>query len=96
VEKHLADPDFTVQELAREVAVSRSTLYRRLKAETGQTPSAFIRQVRIEYGARLLREGTGTVSEVAYAVGFNSLTYFGKRFHEHVGVTPSEYADADA
>ena len=95
VEKHLADPDLTVQELAREVAVSRSTLYRRLKAETGQTPSAFIRQVRIEYGARLLREGTGTVSEVAYAVGFNSLTYFGKRFREHVGVTPSEYADAD-
>ncbi|MFB6286108.1 MAG: ATP-binding protein [Candidatus Bipolaricaulia bacterium] len=96
VEENLADPDLTVEEVAGEVATSRSTLYRRLKDETGQTPSQFIRQVRVEHGARLLRRGAGTVSEVAYAVGFNSLSYFGESFRKHVGVSPSEYAEKEA
>ncbi len=95
VEDHLADPDLTVEELASEVAASRSTLYRRLKDEADCTPTAFIRQVRVEHGARLLREQEGTISEVAYAVGFNSLTYFSRSFREHVGVAPSEFVKRD-
>jgi signal transduction histidine kinase/AraC-like DNA-binding protein/DNA-binding NarL/FixJ family response regulator len=95
VEEHLADPDLTIGQLANEVATSRSTLYRRLKKKTGQTPSQFISQVRVEYGAQLLREETGTISEIAYAVGFNSLSYFGESFREHVGMSPSEYAEQE-
>jgi signal transduction histidine kinase/DNA-binding response OmpR family regulator len=94
VEERLADPDLTVEQVAGAVATSRSTLYRRLKEHTGQTPSQFIRQVRIEHGARLLREEEGTVSEVAYAVGFNSLSYFSRQFREHLGQSPSEYVEA--
>jgi len=51
--------------------------------------------VRVEYGAQLLREETGTISEIAYAVGFNSLSYFGESFREHVGMSPSEYAEQE-
>ncbi len=94
IEEHLADPDLSVERLASAVAVSRSTLYRRLKDHVDQTPSQFIRQVRIEHGARLLRQGEGTVSEVAYAVGFESLSYFSSQFREHKGQSPSAYVEA--
>jgi AraC-like DNA-binding protein len=94
IEDRLSDPDLSVEQLASAVAVSRSTLYRRLKEHVDQTPSQFLRQVRIEHGARLLREGEGTVSEVAYAVGFESLSYFSRQFREHLGQPPSEYVDA--
>jgi len=76
------------------VAVSRSTLYRRLKKQVGATPSQFIQQVRVEHGARLLREEEGTISEVAYAVGFESLSYFSQQFREHLGQSPSKYVEA--
>ena len=96
VEDHLVDPELTVEDVAGAVAVSRSTLYRRLKEEADCTPSAFIRQVRLQHGARLLREQEGTISEVAYAVGFNSLTYFSRSFREHFDVAPSEFVKREA
>jgi signal transduction histidine kinase/CheY-like chemotaxis protein/predicted DNA-binding transcriptional regulator AlpA len=94
IEDRLADPDLSVEQLASAVAVSRSTLYRRLKEQADCTPSQFLQRVRIEHGARLLREQEGTVSEVAYAVGFDSLSYFSRQFREHVGQSPSEYVAA--
>jgi AraC-like DNA-binding protein len=94
IEDRLADPDLSVEQLASAVAVSRSTLYRRLKEQADCTPSQFLQRVRVEHGARLLREQEGTVSEVAYAVGFDSLSYFSRQFREHVGQSPSEYVAA--
>jgi signal transduction histidine kinase/CheY-like chemotaxis protein len=94
IEERLADPDLSVEQLAGDVAVSRSTLYRRLKEQADATPSQFVRRVRVEHGARLLREGEGTVSEVAYAVGFESLSYFSRQFREQFGQSPSEYVEA--
>ena len=96
VEERLADPDLSVEGLAEAVHVSRSTLYRRLKEEADASPTAFIRRVRVQHGARLLREEEGTISEVAYAVGFNSLTYFSRSFREHFGLPPSDYVDQGA
>lgn len=93
IEDRLADPDLTVEMLASAVAVSRSTLYRRLKEEVGCTPTVFIRRVRLQHGARLLRENEGTISEVAYAVGFNSHTYFTRSFREYFDRTPSDYVE---
>ena len=94
IEAHLADSDLSVEQLAGDVAVSRSTLYRRLKEQADATPSQFVRRVRVEHGARLLREREGTVSEVAYAVGFESLSYFSRQFREQFGQSPSEYVEA--
>jgi len=93
IEDQLADPDLTVEMLASDVAVSRSTLYRRLKEEAGCTPTVFIQRVRLQHAARLLRRDEGTISEVAYAVGFNSHTYFTRSFREHFDRTPSAYVE---
>jgi ligand-binding sensor domain-containing protein/AraC-like DNA-binding protein len=94
VEANLSDEAFGVEELAAALDQSRSTLYRRLRDMVDQSPSAYIRAVRLEQGAALLRGDEGTVSEVAYAVGFKSVSHFSQTFRDRYGVTPSEYSDA--
>lgn len=91
VREHLADADFTVEQLASEVGLARRTVTKKTKETIGQTPSALIRSMRLERGAELLVEDAGTISEVAYAVGFNSLSYFSRRFKSYFGVSPSAY-----
>ena len=88
---HLADADFTVEQLAAEVGLARRTVTKKTKEAIGQTPSALIRSMRLERGAELLVEDAGTISEVAYAVGFNSLSYFSRRFKSYFGISPSQY-----
>ena len=91
IEQHLSDPQFSVEVLADKVALSRQQLYRRLRDETKATPVAYIRQFRLERASRLLSARQGNVSEVAYAVGFNSLSYFTRCFQEHFEETPSAF-----
>jgi AraC-like DNA-binding protein len=91
-EAHLASPDFGPEEFAREVGMSRMQLHRKLTALTGQSTSDFLRTLRLKRAAGLLAARTGNVSEVAFAVGFNSLAYFSKCFREQYGVPASEYA----
>lgn len=92
VHAHLADETLNVEVLAGEVGLSRTQLYRRLKALTGQTPTDFIRTVRLAEAAHLLAHQAGTVSEVAYGVGFNSIAHFSRAFRAAYGMPPSEYA----
>ena len=89
---HLTDGAFTVEALAAEVALSYSQLNRRLTAEAGVSPLEFVRRVRLDAAAQLLADGAGTVSEVAYAVGFNSLAHFSRAFRAQFGMPPSAYA----
>jgi signal transduction histidine kinase/DNA-binding response OmpR family regulator len=91
VRAHLSDPDLTVEQLAEQVGLARRTVTRKTKEAFGQTPSSLIRSMRLDRGAKLLKEDAGTVSEVAYAVGFNSLSYFSRCFKDHFGVSPTEY-----
>ena len=93
VEAHLSDEDFGVQALADALEQSRSTLYRRLRDLVDQSPSTFIREIRLAQAALLLRDGRGTVSEVAYAVGFKSVSHFSQAFRDTYDVVPSAYAD---
>lgn len=92
IESHISDATFSVEILADEAAMSSVQLYRKLKALTGYTPNELIRNIRLERGASLLRQHAGGVSEVAYQVGFNNLSYFAKVFKDKYGVTPSEYS----
>lgn len=85
---NLTDPDFNPEALAAAAGMSYQQLYRHLAAELGAAPSHFLRGVRVEHAARLLREGAGSVTEIAYSVGFNSLSYFHRCYRERFGSTP--------
>ena len=91
IRQHLADPDFGVDELANEMIVSRWQLRRRLVEEAGMTPNALIRQTRLEEASKLLLTRAGNVSEVAYAVGFQSLSHFSRSFKNQFNMSPSEF-----
>jgi signal transduction histidine kinase/ligand-binding sensor domain-containing protein/CheY-like chemotaxis protein len=91
VQRGLSDPDFGVGELADAVSQDRSHMFRRVKQLFGESPTELIRRMRLEEGERLLTEGSGTVTDVAYAVGFNSLSYFCRCFQDLYGVTPAAY-----
>ncbi len=92
VERHLDDEAFSVEAFAEELSLSERQLQRKLRAIADQTPSAFIRLMRLRRGAQLLAQGYGTVSEIAYAVGFSTPSYFTKCFGEVFEQTPTEYA----
>ncbi|NBB86921.1 MAG: response regulator [Bacteroidetes bacterium] len=91
VEAHLSDDSFSVQRLAEAVGVSRGHLHRQLKAIVGQTPTDLIRTVRLERATHLLAGRAGTVSEIAYAVGFKSISHFSDSFVQAYGCRPSAY-----
>ena len=96
VEAHLSDEKFGVDELAAALEQSRSTLYRWLRTTIQKTPNAFIRGIRLDQAATFLRKRSGTVSEVAYAVGFKSVSHFSQAFRIAYGTTPSAYASGRA
>ncbi|QIP16077.1 response regulator [Spirosoma aureum] len=91
IDRHLDDSSFGVDQLSQHMHLSSSQLLRKLKALTSLTTVEFLRQYRLERAAVLLAERSGTVSDVAYQVGFESLPYFTKVFQEQFGVLPSEY-----
>ena len=94
VETQLSNPHFDVDRFSREIGLGRTQLYRKLTALTNQSPTDFIRLMRLRRAADLLRQQHGNVSEIAGQVGFNSLNYFTRCFREQFGQTPSEYAKA--
>ncbi|GAB3558019.1 7TM-DISM domain-containing protein [Spirosoma fluminis] len=89
--QHIDRADFTVEELAEGVNMSRVQLHRKLKALAGSTATEFIRHIRLARASELLRMGGQSVSQVAYTVGFDNLSYFAKVFQERYGVPPSQY-----
>lgn len=92
VERHIQNPDFDIEQMASELHISRSTLTRKCKVITGCTPWELIRNIRLKYAcALLIKNKTGSISEVAYATGFSSSKYFTKCFKEEFGMTPTEY-----
>ncbi|AHM60551.1 Histidine kinase-like ATPase [Flammeovirgaceae bacterium 311] len=90
VEKHMSNPDFSVDEMGREIGMSRSQLHRKLKALIDQSTTEFIRNIRLKRASELIKNNFGNTSDVAYAVGFNSVSYFIKCFRQVYGKTPSD------
>jgi len=93
IAQNLANPDFGVGELAREVAQERSYLFRRARQLFGESPSDLIRSARLQRGANLLVDTNERVADIAYGVGFNSVSYFSQCFLSAYGVTPSAFRD---
>lgn len=91
VERNLANADYSVEQLAADLCMERTGLYRKLTAMTGESPAAFMRRIRLERAAALLKEEGRSVSEVSDLTGFSSPQYFTKCFQKAYGCKPSEY-----
>ncbi|HAY18337.1 MAG TPA: hypothetical protein DCY24_03895 [Rikenellaceae bacterium] len=91
IQANISNSDFNVETLQSEMSMSASTLYRKVKTLTGMSPSKFIQNVRMKQACTLLITKIGSVSEVAYKVGFTDPKYFSSNFKKEFGMTPSEY-----
>jgi len=89
VDASLADSAFSVRDWAALMHMDRTTLFRKLKDETGQSPDEYLREARMQRAAELLKRRAGNVAEVAEAVGFASVSSFSRRFRERFGQTPA-------
>jgi DNA-binding response OmpR family regulator len=92
IDERLDDANFGGDWLATEVGLSRRQLERRLDSILGESPAAMIRRFRLERASQLLRARAGTVSEIAYSVGFTNPAYFARAFKKAYGEAPSEHA----
>lgn len=93
INRNLTEPNLSVEKLASEIGMSRVHLHRKLKELTNQSPSDFIRNIRLRQAAQLLSQKKLSVAEVAYATGFSSASTFSSAFKRLYGVTPSLYEE---
>jgi signal transduction histidine kinase/DNA-binding response OmpR family regulator len=91
VEENLGESEFNIEMFSQRLNMSRTQVHRKLTALTGQSATEFIRSLRLKRAAQLLRQKSGSVSEIAYQTGFGNLSYFTKTFKELFGIAPSEY-----
>jgi DNA-binding response OmpR family regulator len=91
LKKHLTEPEFNVEQLGKEMGLSRTQLYRKILALTDHTPSELIRNTRLRMAARMFMEGHNNVTRVMLSVGFDTSVYFAQYFRELFGLNPSEY-----
>ena len=94
INAHMSEPGYNVDTLAEDVGISRAQLHRKMKEMTGISSGKFLRNLRMEQAARLLREQKVNVSQVAYKVGYADLAHFSTAFKSHFGLSPSEYAES--
>ena len=85
-----SNANLKVEEIADQMSMSLTTLTRKIKALVNLTPSEFLRNMRMKRAKKLLVSGFGNISEVAFEVGFNSLSYFAKCYKQQFGITPSQ------
>ena len=94
VMQHLADGDYNRESFAKDMVMSESTLYNKVKATTGQTVIAFITSIRLKEAQRIIQSNPNIlISDVATQVGFNTPKYFSKCFKKEFGIFPKEYAE---
>ena len=91
IRKNMENTEFSVEELSREVGMSRVHLNRKLKETMNISPSNLIRSIRLKQAAYLLINNKVNISEVAYKVGFSTHSYFSNSFHDYFGMTPKEF-----
>lgn len=88
---HIQDPDFSLDDMASLLNMSRSSLNRKIKGILDMTPIDYIRLERLKRAAQLLKEGACKVNEVCYMVGFNTPSYFSKCFQKQFGILPKDF-----
>ena len=93
MEKNMDNGDLLVDDLVRELAVSRSVFFKKLKSLTGLAPIEFIKEMRVQRAARLIEAGDYNMTQISYMVGINDPRYFSKCFKHRFGMTPTEYKE---
>ena len=94
IEENYSDPDFSIEKGSEKLGLSRVHLYRKVKELSGITPTDFLRNYRLKKASALLKQRSGTISEVAYATGFGSPAYFSKCFKAVYNITPTEFIES--
>ena len=93
MEQNMDNGELVVDDLVRELAVSRSVFFKKLKTLTGLAPIEFIKEMRIKRATQLIETGEFNMTQISYMVGINDPRYFSKCFKAQVGMTPTEYRD---
>ena len=93
MEKNMDNGDLIVDDFVRELAVSRSVFFKKLKTLTGLAPIEFIKEMRINRAVQLIETGEYSMTQISYMVGINDPRYFSKCFKQKMGMTPTEYRD---
>jgi len=91
VNNKMSDENFSIGQFAMEMNISKTGLYRKIKALIGLCPFVFVRSVRINFAKQMLSNTNYNISEIAFKVGFSELRYFSKCFKTQVGLIPKEY-----
>ena len=91
IEEHMGDEDFSIEELSVQAGYSTMHVYRKIKSLTGQTPSQFVRTIRLKRAAELLSRKSDNISQIAYQVGFSNISYFNKCFKDQFEMTPGDF-----
>ena len=91
IDSRINDPDLKISDLAQSLKIDRKTLYRNIKMESGLTAQIYLKNYRLELGAKLIENGELSITQVANSTGFHSVSYFSRCFKDHFGITPSEW-----
>lgn len=95
IEKNMGDLDFGVDVLSNQHHMSRTSFYNKLKALTGYAPADYIRMIRLQHAAQLLKQKEYTITEIAEIVGFSDAKYFREVFKKYYNVSPSKFVNSD-
>ena len=93
IEENIDEQSYSIEGLARDVHMSPTQLYRKIKALTGQSPSKFFRHIQVSLAKKLLLHSELNITEVAFKTGFNDPAYFTRVFTAEVGISPSSYRE---
>jgi signal transduction histidine kinase/CheY-like chemotaxis protein len=96
IDENLSDPDFNIEQLCKKMEMSQPTLYRKIHALSGESPTEFIRSCRLKRGAELLKNKSLTVLEAAFEVGFSSANYFTKCFKKKFHQLPTTFKETES
>lgn len=93
IQANLHNPEFSMEDMADALKMSRSSFYRKIKGVLDLSPNEYLRLERLKQAAQLLKEGKSRVNEICYTVGFNSPSYFSKCFLKQFGVLPKDFIE---
>ena len=91
IEDNISNPNFSTEDFATEIGLSRMQLHRKLKALSGQTTTSFINNIKMQYATKMFDEGCDRIQEAMDAVGINSYSHFNEIFKKHNGKTATKY-----